>query len=178
MVWESKYCRKINKKKNFSSVGKSSERNLVQEINEDHPDRTIYRTIAECEQGIPCLNLPKSGRPRVFTAQREERLVGRARNQVGMSSRRLARRYDTTKSTVSLTLKRNGLKYRKRRKCPKYTQGQLLRIPRCCRQLRRVYFADGKSIILDDEKYFTLANSEMKGNYGFYTNNLEECLTI
>ncbi|KAJ8942139.1 hypothetical protein NQ318_021647 [Aromia moschata] len=76
---------------------------------------------------------------------------------------------------VSLTLKRNGLKYRKRRKCPKDTQGQLLRIPRCCRQLRRVYFADGKSIILDDEKYFTLANSEMKGNDGFYTNNLEEC---
>ncbi|KAJ8954895.1 hypothetical protein NQ318_016834 [Aromia moschata] len=116
-------------------------------------NKTIYRTIAECEQGIPCLNLPKSGRPRVFTAQREERLVRRARNQVGMSSRRLARQYDTSKSTVSLTLKRNGLKYRKRRKCPKYTQGQLLRIPRCCRQLRRVYVADGKNNILDDEKY-------------------------
>lgn len=143
--------------------------------NENISRRTIYRTIADCEQGIPCLNLRKSGRPRVFTAQREERLVRRARNQVGMSSRRLARQYDTSKSTVSLTLKRNGLKYRKRRKCPKYTQGQLLRIPRCCRQLRRVYFADGKSIILDDEKYFTLANSEMKGNDGFYTNNLEEC---
>ncbi|KAJ8984762.1 hypothetical protein NQ317_012125 [Molorchus minor] len=35
--------------------------------------------------------------------------------------------------------------------------------------------ADAKGIILDDEKYFTLANSEMKGNDGFYTNNLEEC---
>ncbi|KAJ8943620.1 hypothetical protein NQ318_016598 [Aromia moschata] len=43
--------------------------------NENISRRTIYRTIAECEQGIPCLNLPKSGRPRVFTAQREERLA-------------------------------------------------------------------------------------------------------
>ncbi|KAJ8953384.1 hypothetical protein NQ318_023501 [Aromia moschata] len=136
--------------------------------------RTIYRTIAECEQGIPCLNLPKKWKTTSIYCT-EGRAVGKkSKKPIGMSSRRLARQYDTSKSTVSLTLKRNGLKYRTRRKCPKYTQGQLLRIPRCCRQLRRLYFADGKSIILDDEKYFTFANSEMKGNDGFYTNNLEE----
>lgn len=142
---------------------------------DDISRRTIYRTIAECEQGIPCLNLPKSGRPRVFTAERAGRLVRRGKNQVGMSVRRLGRLYGTSKSTVSLELKRNGLKFRKRRKCPKYTQGQLQRIPRCCRQLRRVHFANEKIIILDDEKYFTLSNSEMKGNDGFYTDNIEEC---
>ncbi|KAJ8934843.1 hypothetical protein NQ318_016179 [Aromia moschata] len=100
-----------------------------------------------------------------------------------MSSRRLARQYDTSKSTVSLTLKRNGLKYRKRRKCPKYTQGQgkgkgLLRIPRCCRQLRRVYFADGKSIILDDEKYFTWEDSSYLSSLGekYLTNQTNRIL--
>jgi transposase len=143
--------------------------------NENISRRTIYRTIAECEQGIPCLNLPKSGRPRAFTAQRSERLVRRAKNQIGMSTRRLARQYRSSKSTISLELRRNGLKYRKRRKCPKYSQAQLLRIPRCCRQLRRVHFANEKIIILDDEKYFTLSNSEMKGNDGFYMDNVEEC---
>ena len=27
---------------------------------------------------------------------------------------------------------------------------------------------------MDDEKYFTLSNSEIKGNDGFYTDNVEE----
>lgn len=160
----------------YKLVGRVSNTEILRIFeNENISRRTIYRTIAECEQGIPCLNLPKSGRPRVFTAERAVRLVQRARNTTGMSVRRLARQFGTSKSTVSLQLKRNGLKYRKRRKCPAYTQAQLLRIPRCCRQLRRVHFANDKVIIVDDEKYFTLSNSEMKGNDGFYTENVNEC---
>ena len=91
--------------------------------------RTIYRTIAECEQGIPCLNLPKSGRPRIFTQERADRLVSRAKNRIGVSMRKLGREYRTSKDTVSRELDRNGLKYRKRKKCPKYTANQLARIP-------------------------------------------------
>lgn len=160
----------------YNLVGRMPKREIVRIFENENISRTtIYRTIAECEQGIPCMNLPKSGRPRIFTRQRSERLVRRAKNRVGVSIRKLSREYRTSKNTVSRELERNGLKYRKRRKCPKYTPNQLARIPRCCRQLRRVHFANDRVIIIDDEKYFTLSNSEIKGNDGFYTDHVEEC---
>lgn len=160
----------------YNLVGRMPKPEIVRIFeNQNISHRSIYRTIAECEEGIPCLNLPKSGRPRIFTQERTERLVRRAKDRLGVSVRKLAREYRTSKDTVSRELARNGLKYRKRRKCPKYTPNQLARIPACCRQLRRVHFANERVIILDDEKYFTLANSEMKGNDGFYTNNVAEC---
>ncbi|KAJ8952585.1 hypothetical protein NQ318_004132 [Aromia moschata] len=137
--------------------------------------KAFFCKIPECEQGNTLFGPSKKWKTTSIYCT-EGRAVGKKSKKPSWDViKETVRQYGTSKSTVSLTLKRNGLKYRKRRKCPKYTQGQLLRIPRCCRQLRRVYFADGNSIILDDEKYFTLANSEMKGNYGFYTNNLEEC---
>lgn len=130
---------------------------------------TIYRTIKECEEGIPCVNLPKSGRPRLLSDIRAHRLRESAKEKVGASTRRLGRRYGVSHMTVHREIKRSGMLFRKRRKCPKYTPVQLQRIPRCCRALRRQHFANDRIIILDDEKYFTLSNSEIKGNDGFYT---------
>ena len=46
---------------------------------------TIYRTISECEQGIPCLNLPKSGRPKSLSETIANRLIEIAKNRVGAS---------------------------------------------------------------------------------------------
>ncbi|XP_050508102.1 uncharacterized protein LOC126885559 [Diabrotica virgifera virgifera] len=133
---------------------------------------TIYRTIRECEEGIPCVNLRKSGRPRILNHIRDARLIEAAKNKIGVSQRKLARRFHVGKTTVYRTLSSNNIIYRTRRKAPKYTEDQLERIPRCCRALRRVNFVN-KLIVMDDEKYFTLSNSEMKGNDGFYTNDYE-----
>ncbi|CAG9829905.1 unnamed protein product [Diabrotica balteata] len=47
------------------------------------------------------------------------------------------------------------------------------KIPRYCRALRRIHFSD-KILIIDNEKYFTLSNSEMKSNDGFYINNVQD----
>ncbi|KAF2886471.1 hypothetical protein ILUMI_19702, partial [Ignelater luminosus] len=90
---------------------------------------TIYRTIPECEQGIPCLNLPKTGRPKALSTATANRLIQTAKNRVGASNRKLARRFGTSYATVRREIKNSRLKYRKRRKCPKYTQDQLARIP-------------------------------------------------
>lgn len=38
-----------------------------------------------------------------------------------------------------------------------------------------MHLANDKIIVIDDEKYFTLGNSEMKGNDGFYIDNIEGC---
>ncbi|XP_050500958.1 uncharacterized protein LOC126880924 [Diabrotica virgifera virgifera] len=134
---------------------------------------TIYQTIKECENGIPYLNLPKSGRPRVLTPAREQRLIQSMENQLGKSLRNVGRRYNVSRMTVSRTISRNNLKRYKRKKAPKYIPTQLEKIPRCCRALRRIHFP-GKILIMDDEKYFTLSNSEMKGNDGFYTRNVQD----
>jgi transposase len=113
--------------------------------NQDISPSTVYRTIRNYEY-IPCINLPKSGRPRLFTPQQCRRAVRRAKHMVGVSVRKLARKNRTSGSTIFRILARNRQKYRKRQKCPKYTDNQLVRIPRCCRNLRRVHFANDLNI--------------------------------
>ncbi|CAH1109918.1 unnamed protein product [Psylliodes chrysocephalus] len=48
-------------------------------------------------------------------------------------------------------------------------------VPRYGRALKRVHFP-GKVIVIDDEKYFTLSNSEIKGYDGFYKDNVQNIL--
>lgn len=160
----------------YNLVGHVPKREILNIFrNQNVSKTTIYRTIAECEQGIPCLNLPKSGRPKLLTENRANRMCGIAKDRVGTSYRKLSRRFNVSHETVRRILQKKGLRYRKRRKCPRYTEDQLRRIPICCRRLRRHHFANNKVIIMDDEKYFTLSHSEMKGNDGFYTDNVENC---
>lgn len=151
----------------YNLVGRMSKRDIVDIYRDQNISKsTIYRTIKECQEGIPCVNLPKSGRPRVLNQLRQGRLIEAAKHKIGISQRKLARRFNVGKTTVFRTLSNKNIVFRKRRKAPKYTEAQLERIPRCCRALRRVHFVN-KLIVMDDEKYFTLSNSEMKGNDGF-----------
>ncbi|KAJ8978518.1 hypothetical protein NQ317_002422 [Molorchus minor] len=160
----------------YSLVGRLPKSEIVN-LFRDHnvSQTTIYRAIRDCEEGIPCINLPKTGRPHVLSQNRVNRLVESAHDRVGISSRKLGRRFGVSYKTVLRTLSRNNVRFRKRRKCPKYTQGQLERIPRCCRSLRRTHFVRNRVIIMDDEKYFTLSHSEMKDNDGYYTSDVENC---
>lgn len=159
----------------YRLVGRAPKRDIVRLYRgPDISVATIYRTIKDCQEGIPCVNLPKSGRPRILGRAAEGRLVEVVKNKVGTSTRKLARRFHVSRMTVKRTIVRNNLTYRKRRMAPKYTAAQLEKIPSCCRALRRVHFVD-KIVVMDDEKYFTLCNSQMKGNDGFYTDNIQEC---
>ncbi|KAF2882618.1 hypothetical protein ILUMI_23556 [Ignelater luminosus] len=45
---------------------------------------TIYRTIAECEQGIPCLDLQKCRRPKALSMATPNRLIETAKNRVDL----------------------------------------------------------------------------------------------
>jgi transposase len=157
----------------YNLVGRMPKRDIVDIYRDQNISKsTIYRTIKECQEGILCVNLPKSGRPRVLNQLRQGRLIQAAKHKIGISQRKLARRFNVGKTTVFRTLSSDNIVFRKRRKAPKYTEAQLERIPRCCRTLRRVHFVN-KLIVMDDEKYFTLSNSEMKGNDGFYTDNYQ-----
>ncbi|CAH0547062.1 unnamed protein product [Brassicogethes aeneus] len=103
---------------------------------------------------------PKSGLPKVLSEVLENRVVESARHKVGTSHRKLAREYQVP--LYKEHLKEETLHIAKDGNS-QYTR----RInPICCRGLRQIHFANNKRIILEDEKYFTPFNSEIKGNDG------------
>lgn len=159
----------------YHLVGRVPTRDIVNIYENENISRaTIYRAIKDCTEGRPCQNLPKSGRPCALNNRRRQALIEATKDTKGISIRKMGRRFHVSHTTVKRELTKNNLKYRKRQKCPKYSAAQLERIPRCCRALRQRHFANDKVIILDDEKYFTLSNSEIKGNDGFYTDSIED----
>lgn len=111
-------------------------------VGQDISISKIYQAIKDCQEGIHCINLPKSGQ------LKGRRLIERAKNEVGTTMRKLSRINHILCSTVSRTNARNNLNCRKIRKALKYTAVQWGRIPRCCRALRRIYFR-GEAINAD-----------------------------
>lgn len=97
-----------------------------------------------------------------------------AENKVGVSQRKLSKKFSVSKSCIQKNLKKVDLKYRKRKKAPKYSDQQLDSIPKKCRKMRRELTDQETSIIVDDEKYFTFAGDNMPANAGFYTSNEKE----
>ena len=67
-------------------------------------------------------------------------------------------------------LKVNDIDYFKKAKAPFVPEKQLPKIIKCARKLQTKSLVE-KTLDIDDEKYFTLNNSEMSGNDGFYTDN-------
>lgn len=135
--------------------------------------RTIFTVLKDCRDGKKQENKSIPGRPPKLSARTTRKLLSSAKNKVGQSTRKLARKFGISNSTVHGILSKNNVIYRKRRRAPKYTAEQLEKIPICCRALRRNHFANGKFIILDDESYFTFSHHELSGNDGFYTDNIE-----
>ena len=65
-----------------------------------------------------------------------------------------------------------GIRYRRKKRAPRYTEKQMEEIPTRARRLRRRLRKDGMELILDDEKYFTPTNESVSTNRGFYTSDL------
>lgn len=135
---------------------------------------TIYRVLKDCREGKEQENKKKSGRIPKINVRTTRNLLKSAINKVGQSQRRLSRKFGISKTSVRRILTENNVFYRKRKRAPKYTAKQLEKIPKCCRALRRTHFANGKFIVLDDESYFTFSHSELSGNVGYYTQNVEK----
>ncbi|KAJ8914300.1 hypothetical protein NQ315_011285 [Exocentrus adspersus] len=78
----------------YNLVGRLPKRGIVKIFRDQNVAvSTIYKTIAECEQGIPCVNLSKSGRPKALSNAQSNRLVEAAKNRLGKSTRKLAHRF-------------------------------------------------------------------------------------
>ena len=95
------------------------------------PRRTIFRILKDCREGKKQENKKKSGRPPVMNRETTTNLLKCAKNKVGVSQRRLTRKYGVNLGTVCSILKRNNLFTRQHKRAPKYTEKQLEKVPVC-----------------------------------------------
>jgi transposase len=129
--------------------------------------RGIYKLLRRYEEDGTVDRRPGSGRTPVKLPRRlRNRLVKAAVGRIGQSTRKLARKFNISKSYVAKTLNSEGIIYKKRKDAPKVTADQNVRqadrvhlLAEFCRQKKKTEF------VLDDEAYFTLTGAQ---NEGFY----------
>ena len=89
-----------------------------------------------------------------------------------MSQRRLEKKFNVHQTTVVRQLTKMDISYRKREKTPKCSAVQHEKAKKLSKKLSNMLlYRSPCSLILDDEKYFTLAADNMPGNAGYYTND-------
>ncbi len=89
----------------------------------------------------------------------------------GQAQQKLARKFQVHQTTISRQLVKMAIKHRKREKTPKYSAIQQKKSKRLSFILANNLYRNSKSIIMDDEKYFTLNGHNMPGNSGYYTDS-------
>lgn len=133
--------------------------------------RTLYNIFSRYDNNIEAENKKKSGRPPKLNEKQCKKLKECAQNKIGVSLRKLSRKFNVSKTCISDTLHKNSIKCFKRSKAPLYTEKQLAEIPKKCRLLRMKYLNGDKVLVMDDEKYFTFSNSSDVANQRYYTSN-------
>ena len=141
---------------------------------EQVPKSTVYDILKRRENKIGAERQSGTGRPAVkMPTTKVNQLVKRINHKDGISQRRLATQYGVSQSYISQIInKKTSVRYRKKKKAPKRTAAQKAAIRPKCRALRQLF--SKKVIILDDESYFGLSNSELSGNAGFYSSEPDE----
>lgn len=158
----------------YSMLGQHTKKQVLEHFMKEKIARsTIYSIMKRFEDGKPSSNLQKTGRPRILNQSKLEKLRKAAVDLKGASNRVLSRKFQVSKETVRQNLLKMEIKYHKKVTVPRYSEKQLLEIPKKCRILRRQIFTANRQIILDDEKYFTFSWNNSAQNAGFYTNNIQ-----
>jgi len=135
---------------------------------------TIYRIIEHAENKSGYNRAPESGRiATIMTTKNIHRLKVMFDNKDGVSQRKAARKFQCSQACICKTLKnKTSIKRRKKQKIPKQTVKQITAAKTKCGRLYRISYR--KSIILDDESYFTLSHSAIKGNDNFYSSDVSQ----
>ena len=97
---------------------------------------TIYNIIKRYEISVPIEYRSEAGHPPLVERKNLKRLQNATGNRVGVSQRKLARKFVVEKTILHDNLKKLGLNYYKHQKAPKYTVQQLRQIPRKCKEIR------------------------------------------
>lgn len=134
------------------------------------PRRTIYSIIVVYQLEQSTKDAPRSGRPRKLQRHEVKRLKSTFNHKTGCSLRASARKFNVSHQTIANTLAKESVRYLHHEKAAAFTEKQLPRIIKNSRKLATNIFV-GKSVVIDDEKYFTLSNSTIAGNRGYWMDN-------
>ena len=115
----------------------------------------------------------KCGRPPTnakMTRRKTSLLVRTALLKLGVSTRKLARKYGISQTRVCQILRKEQVHHLQRERSANYHGDQAERAKKCCQVLRRHFFAPslGYKIVMDDESYFPLKSDNCPGNSGYY----------
>ena len=136
---------------------------------------TVYKTINRLETDPSITNNKKTGRPLKLTTANRLNLKRLTNNRFGVSQRKLGNKFSVNQSTISRNLSKLGIKYRKRQKAPYYTERQMEKSKYLCAKLANKLHRNSVSVIMDDEKYFTLRGNNIPRNDGYYSKNKATC---
>lgn len=130
--------------------------------------RTVYNTIKRIEKDISMDRKPGGGRKiQGWTESKEMKLRHEADHTVGVSCRRLGRKFKIDHKTVKKILDRNKIEVRKRIKGPKVSEKQGNVIKTRVRNMTRGPFKasnDDIDVIMDDETYFDENGMDFSGS--------------
>ena len=154
----------------IDSSNKSVKTTVNYFIRQGFPRRTIYYILNKYLKYGSTKDFPRSGRPLKLSNKIMKNIVNSVNNRCGVSQRKIARRFRVHQSTISRNLnKRTYIRIRKRRPAPMMDSiDQYNRAKQNCGKLYRKLL-HGCDLILDDEKYFTLAGNNVNGNQQFYS---------
>ena len=102
------------------------------------PRRTFYRGIEVMERTSSTEGVAGSGPPasKLPNAARKQ-MAKAASNKVGITARKICRKYDVASSLVTKVLKKEGVKCYKGQKLPKSSPELVSRPKKCCRAMVR-----------------------------------------
>ena len=139
---------------------------------ESIPISTLYNILKRKENNILPDRQVGSGRKAVkMTKKKIKQLGEKIDHQHGISQRYLAKKFNVNQSHICRTIKQKTIiRYHKKIKAPKRTPEQQSLVRPKCSKLVELFRK--KQLIIDDESYFGLSNSNISGNSGFYSSDV------
>jgi len=133
---------------------------------------TIYRALERVEKNIGYQRKKGCGWKAIKMDKKHiDQLKKTFDHHHGVSQRQVARRFNCVQSYISKILKdKTNIRYYKKKKIPHRSESQLARIKPLCRHIYRNF--RNFDFVLDDESYFTYANTTLAGNDGFYSSDV------
>jgi transposase len=136
------------------------------------PKATVYRILKRFQVNLPASRQSGSGGSnRKMTTRKKAALKRAMDNKDGISQRQAAQRFQCSQPTINRTLKKLGIKARKKQRIPQRTEKQQSDAKKLCGRLYRKF--SKAAWIIDDESYFTLSHSTVNGNNIFYTSDIK-----
>jgi transposase len=140
-------------------------------LEEKIPRRTIYNILQKYERSGEVGDKPRCSRPKKLSRGELTRLKRLVNHKTGISLRRLAPKFWVSHETIRNQLRDMKFNYFTKQKAPKYIDQQLEEIPIPARRLHPLLSDNDFELIMDDEKYFQLADQSVPTNRGFYSSN-------